>query len=280
MEIDGKTKIYGIIGKPVTHSLSPAMHNSAFAHLGMNCAYLPLPSDDIGRAMQGVRHLGIGGASVTIPYKEQVIEHLDEVAPVAQKIGAVNTVLVQGSGAGQRLIGSNTDWQGANRALQEVTELGGRKVLVVGGGGAARAIGFGLLEAGAQISLCSRTETTGRSLAGQLGCSWYPIDDAQLPTADILINATSVGMTPGVEARVVPQLDLAAFAVVMDIVYSPLQTRLLKEAEESGCRCINGLEMLLFQGVIQFETWTGLPAPVAVMRNALLEAVTQEQGNR
>ena len=280
MEINGKTKLYGIIGQPVSHSLSPAMHNSAFAHLGMNCIYLPFPTDDIGGALQGLRHLGIGGASVTIPYKKQIIEHLDEVDPVARNIGAVNTVLVQGTGKELKLVGSNTDWLGANRALEEAISLEGRRVLLIGAGGSARAIGFGLLEAGAHIALCNRTESTGRALAHDLGCDWYPIDVAEPPAAEIPINATSVGMTPDDGSSPVPQFDLGAFAVVMDIVYAPLKTRLLREAEEAGCQCINGLEMLLLQGTAQFETWTGADAPVDVMRKALFAGVTKKQENR
>lgn len=273
MNINGKTRLYGIIGKPVGHSLSPAMHNAAFAHLEMNCAYLPLPADDIAGALQGLKHLGIAGVSVTIPYKEQLFTYLDEVDPVARKIGAVNTVLVSDSGSGKKLIGSNTDWLGSNHALEQAITLKGRHALIIGAGGAARAIGFGLLEAGAQVSLASRTESTGRALAELLECNWYPLEKEPVQ-ADILINATSLGMQPNDEHSPFPANHLPGFKVVMDIVYAPLQTRLLKEAEGSGCECINGLEMLLFQGTAQFETWTRTAAPVDVMRAALLQVVS------
>lgn len=273
MKIDGKTKLFGIIGNPVEHSLSPAMHNAAFAHLGLNCAYLPLPTNDLAGALQGLKHLGIAGASVTIPYKEQLFDYLDEVDPIARKIGAVNTVLVKESESGRKLVGSNTDWLGSNRALEQAVTLRGSHALILGAGGAARAVGFGLLESGARVSLSSRTESSGRALAEVLDCDWHPLDGDPVP-ADILINATSVGMQPHDRQTPSPADQLPGFTAVMDIVYAPLQTRLLREAEEAGCRCITGLEMLLFQGAAQFETWTRVPAPVDVMRAALLGAVS------
>jgi shikimate dehydrogenase len=185
----------------------------------------------------------------------------------------VNTVLVRGSGASRGLVGSNTDWLGSNRALEQAVTLRDSHALILGAGGAARAVGFGLIEAGARVSLASRTEASGRVLAGVLGCDWYPLDGEPVQ-ADILINATSVGMQPHEEQSPFPAGRLPGFTAVMDIVYAPLQTRLLREAEESGCRTITGLEMLLFQGAAQFETWTKVTAPLEVMRAALLGAVS------
>ncbi|PID41437.1 MAG: shikimate dehydrogenase [Proteobacteria bacterium] len=272
MTICGKTRLYGIIGKPVSHSLSPAMHNAAFAALGEDRVYLPFPAEYAGDAVKGVRGLGIEGASVTIPHKEAVISFLDEIDPVAARIGAVNTIQVIDDGKKRKLRGVNTDWIGANRALEQELSLKDRKVALLGAGGAARAIGFGLLEAGAVLSLFSRTESRGRPLADILGCSWCSLAETGSLDGDILINATSVGMVPNTNASPVGREVLSRFTVVMDIVYSPLATRLLKEGKREGCTCINGLEMLLYQGVAQFELWTGLKAPVEVMREALFAA--------
>lgn len=272
MQIDGSTKVYGIIGNPVTHSKSPVMQNSAFAALTENCVYVPLPVTDLAAALSGLRGLGLWGASVTIPHKEAIIPLLDSVDPLAKRIGAVNTIKVVETAGSRQLHGFNTDWIGANRALTERIEPAGKRVIVLGAGGSARAIGFGLREAGAAVTLCSRTEKRGRALAADLGCDWHSLADIAELHGDILINATSVGMQPDVDATLVRQQALAGYQVVMDIVYAPLKTRLLREAEAAGCLTVNGLEMLLYQGVAQFELWTGRIAPVDVMRTALLAA--------
>jgi len=271
--LNGKTEVYGIIGNPVGHSLSPLMHNAAFAAMGANRVYVPFQVDDIGEAVRGLRALNIKGVSVTIPHKETIIPFLDIVDPIAMKIGAVNTVNVVGEGRMRQLIGSNSDWIGANRALAGHTEIIGKTVLVLGAGGSARAVAFGLQEAGAEVILCSRTEARGRKLAADLGCQWFPLADVDRLPGMILINATSVGMTPKIGESLVEQRSLAKFAVVMDIVYSPLETRLLQEAKAVGCQIVSGLEMLLYQGVAQLELWTGETAPVEIMRNCLLQAV-------
>jgi shikimate dehydrogenase len=265
MSIDGKTQVYGIIGNPVSHSLSPVMHNAALNKSSINGVYLPFPAPDLAAAVTGIRGLGVQGVSVTIPHKEGVMELLDEIDPVAHRIGAVNTI-VNSNG---KLKGLNTDWVGATRALEEKIVLEGKTVVVLGAGGSARAIGFGLLYLGAHVVLCSRTESRGRALAAELDCPWISLSETEKIAGDILINATSVGMVPNVEKSPVPQSVLPGFKVVMDIVYAPQKTRLLGEAQESGCEIINGLEMLLYQGVAQFEIWTGKKAPVSVMREAL-----------
>jgi len=268
--INGRTKLYGIIGNPVSHSLSPAMHNAAFVALGENRVYLPFPVRDIQTALAGLKALNIQGVSVTVPHKETVIPHLDRIDPVALSIGAVNTIDVRTEGDEKVLCGSNTDWLGANRALAETMELPGATVILLGAGGSARAIGFGLKEAGAEVILCSRTESKGRALASELSCPWFPLAEVAHLRGDALVNATSVGMVPRQDDSPVPAVFLKPFRVVMDIVYAPLQTRLLREAQQAGCRTVSGLEMLLYQGVAQFELWTGLTAPAEVMRTALL----------
>ncbi len=266
--INGTTKLYGIIGNPVSHSLSPAMHNSAFAALDENCVYLPFHVENIGDALNGLKGLTVQGASVTIPHKESVISYLDRIDPVAQKIGAVNTLHMVMDGEKKLLCGSNTDWIGANRALLEKVTLQGSQVVLLGAGGSARAIGFGLQEAGATVLLCSRTESRGRALAEDLGCDWYSLADVRTLQGNVLVNATSVGMKEDVSP--VPEDILHRFPVVMDIVYAPLKTKLLRLAEGAGCITVNGLEMLLYQGVAQFELWTGRKAPVEVMRDVLM----------
>ncbi len=276
MKIDGTTRLYGIIGNPVGHSLSPVMHNAAFDSLGENRVYLPFEVEDLGAALYGMRALGIEGASVTIPHKEAVLAYLDRLDPVAEKIGAVNTIRLERSESTQEklLCGYNTDWLGAVRPLQEQLELRGKSAIVLGAGGSARAIGFGLLEAGAALTLCSRTESRGRALASALGCDWSPLAEAENLEGDILINATSVGMSPFEDKSPVAPGVAASYQVVMDIVYAPLTTRLLADAQLSGCRVVGGLEMLLQQGAAQFELWTSLKAPVDIMRRALLEAIS------
>lgn len=272
MKITGRTRVFGIIGNPVSHSLSPLMHNAAFAELAEDCVYVPFTVADVASAITGIKGLSICGASVTIPHKEAVIPLLDEVDPIARKIGAVNTLhLVKREGA-NILCGSNTDWIGANRALQEKTELKGKRITILGAGGSARALGFGFLDAGAEVLVCSRTETRGRALADELGCGWQPLTAAGELHGEILVNATSVGMAPSVDSSLMPVQALARYEVVMDIVYAPLTTRLLNEAAQQGCSTVNGLEMLLYQGVAQFELWTGRRAPVETMRGVLLEA--------
>ena len=169
--------------------------------------------------------------------------------------------------------GYNTDWVGANRALLEKIELKGTRVLVLGAGGSARAIGYGLLEAGAEIVLSNRTAAKGLELAKQLGCDFCSLDQLENIEADVLVNTTSVGMKPADNKSPVDQKLLSKFSVVMDIVYAPLATRLLQEATVSGCEVIDGLSMLLYQGVAQFELWTGRNAPVEVMRNVLRERI-------
>lgn len=273
MQINGETVLHGIIGNPVTHSLSPVMHNAAFAATGINGVYLPFPAPDVELAVAGIRGLGVHGVSVTIPHKEQVIPFLDAVDPVAEKIGAVNTIVRNG----ETLKGLNSDWLGATGALETTIPLQGRKVVVLGAGGSARAIGFGLQEKGAHFLLASRTESRGKALAETLGCQWISLNDTDKMEGDILVNATSVGMVPEAEKCPVPEFVVPRFQVVMDIVYAPLTTRLLEIAAKSGCRAINGIEMLLYQGVAQFEMWTGEEAPVDVMRRALLAAIEKKK---
>jgi shikimate dehydrogenase len=267
--IDGHTKIFGILGRPVSHSLSPAMHNAAFRHLGINAAYVPFPVTDLFQAVAGLRGLGIGGASVTIPFKEEIIPLLDELDPQAAEIGAVNTVVNRDG----RLVGYNTDWLGALISLLARGFLGGRRVLILGAGGASRAIAYGLLQQGAIVTLTDIDPDRAAALARDLGTAALPPEALADCPADILINATPVGMTPEVDGIPINPDLLDRFAIVMDIVYQPLKTRLLREAQARGAATIDGLKMLINQAVGQFELWTKQPAPMEVMAQAAYAAL-------
>ncbi len=270
--IDGRTELYGIMGNPVAHSLSPAMHNAAFAAMGLNKVYVPFPVTDVATAVAGFRALGVRGVSVTIPHKQTVMPHLDAIDPVAERIGAVNTLVIREG----KISGYNTDWLGANLALATELALADRTVLVLGAGGSARAIGFGLIEAGARVILASRTPASGQALAAALGCPWYPLAEAGGLVADVLVNATSVGMGAQRDATPMAAETLGRFSVVMDIVYAPRETRLLREAAVAGCRTVDGLAMLLYQGVAQSELWTGMAPPVELMRAQLLAGLGEK----
>jgi shikimate dehydrogenase len=271
MQIDGKTRIYGIMGKPVSHSLSPAMHNAAFQEIALNNVYVAFEVEDVPRALDGFRTLGVRGVSVTIPHKQAVIPHLDAIDPVAEKIGAVNTLMI----SDQHIEGFNTDWIGAMQALEAISEVSGKTVLVIGAGGSARAVGFGLREKGAKILLTNRTQSKGQALARELDGEFISLADVAEAQADAMINTTSVGMTPHDEDIPVPAAALENITAVMDIVYSPVQTRLLREAKQAGCKTVDGRYMLLYQGVAQFERWTGEKAPVDVMRTTLFSRLSQ-----
>jgi len=267
--IDANTALFGLIGNPVAHSLSPAMHNQAFATTGYKGIYLVFRVTDPGAAIKGIRALNFKGVSVTLPHKVAVMEYLDEVDETAARIGAVNTI-VNNRG---RLIGYNTDCAGALQALRTRTSIKGKSVGLIGAGGAARAIGFGLVAAGGCVTILNRSRTSGEGLAVDLQAEYLPLNDWQPNRYEILINTTSVGMHPETDATPIPKEELSKEMVVMDIVYNPLDTRFLKEAAAKKCRTINGVAMFVFQGVHQFELWTGQKAPVDVMRQAVLEAL-------
>ncbi len=267
--IDADTSLFGLIGNPVAHSLSPVMHNQAFAATGTNGVYLAFPVTDPAAAVKGIRALNFKGVSVTLPHKVAVIEHLDEIDAMAERIGAVNTI-VNNSG---KLSGYNTDCQGAIDALLTRTTIEGKSVAVIGAGGAARAVGFGLAAAGGRVTILNRTRTTGEHLAADLQADFLPLTECQTGHYEILINTTPLGMHPDIDATPIAEKVLGKEMVVMDIVYNPLMTRFLKEAAARGCVAINGVDMFVFQGAHQFELWTGQTAPVDVMRQAVLKAL-------
>jgi shikimate dehydrogenase len=267
--IDSNTFLCGLIGNPVAHSLSPVMHNQAFAAIGYNAVYLAFRVMDLDAAITGIKALDLKGVSVTLPHKVAVMDYLDEVEETAAAIGAVNTI-VNNNG---HLIGYNTDCRGALEALRATTAIQGKSVAIIGAGGAARAIGFGLKSAAGRLTILNRSRANAERLAADLQADFLPLNEWQPDRYEILINTTPVGMHPETDACPIPQNDLSKEMVVMDIVYNPIQTRLLKAAEAKKCRTVNGVSMFVFQGAQQFELWTGQKAPVEVMHNAVMEAL-------
>jgi len=267
--INAETQLYGVMGNPVRHSLSPIIHNGAFRRMGLNAAYLAFEVKNLAEAVSGIKGLGIRGVSVTIPFKTQIIPFLDQLDEVAGKIQAVNTICNEGG----KLIGYNTDWQGALAALEQKVDLEGKRVLLLGAGGAARAIAFGLKVRGCQVFICNRSPQKAVDLANELGFVHRPLSFNGRMDADVLVNATSAGMSPNDEESLVPKEILAKEVTVMDIVYKPLRTKLLREAEERGCQTIDGLEMLALQGAAQVEIWTGKKPEIEKIKEDLRRAL-------
>ncbi len=265
MTVDKHKDIYCVVGYPLAHSLSPAMHNAAFAARGVKALYLPFETDDIRFCTQAMRELGIKGASVTMPHKSSVLSLLDEVEGLAVAIGAVNTIVNRGD----CLVGYNTDAYGALKALEEEVEVSGKTCLLVGAGGAARAIGFALREKGVSVTLCNRSAARGEALAASLGCTFVPLEEIRYQRADLLIQTTPVGMVPHTDECVVPAEVLRKGMAVLDMVYNPRETKLLRMARERECLTIDGLKMFVHQGAEQFRLWTGLPAPLTHMTAAV-----------
>lgn len=273
MIIDQNTNLYGVLGKPIGHSLSPIMHNAAFSTTGINAVYLAFETEDPEGALKGASALGIKGMSVTIPFKSEVIPYLDKVDPIARKIGAVNTVINNGG----RLEGYNTDALGALRALEEKTEVAGRSCIILGAGGAARAIGFVLKEKDVKISVVNRSLERGEELARLLGCSYVSLDKIEEVDANILVQTTPVGMYPHIDQCPVPEHILKEGMVVMDIIYNPLETKLLRMATAKGCVTISGLSMFIHQAAEQFRLWTGLAPPFGAMTRAVEKYFSVQQ---
>ncbi len=267
MNINTNTSLYGVIGDPISHSLSPVMHNAAFSDIGYDGAYLAFHVTDLPSAISGIRGLGVKGISVTIPHKVTIMDLIDEIDEMAVNIGAVNT-LVNKEG---RLHGYNTDCLGAINALLEKTTIKDKKVVMVGAGGAGRAIGFGILSQGGKLTIANILEDEGTQLAKDLGVDYYHLSEFNKLDYEILINTTPVGMSPDTQKMPVPSEDLKENAVVMDIIYNPIKTRLLAESENIGCITVDGASMFVYQGVAQFEMWTGKKAPYDLMRQIVLD---------
>ncbi|HEY9161913.1 MAG TPA: shikimate dehydrogenase [Desulfomonilia bacterium] len=279
--INTSTRFCAVIGNPVAHSLSPAIHNAAYEHLGLDFVYVASRVEDIRNALAGVRALSnLRGLSVTIPHKIEIIKYVDEISDTDKAIGSINTVIHEG----EKLIGLGTDGPGAMKALLDGgVELEGRDVLILGAGGASRAISFTLaMNAGISgITLLDINETLLRGLERDLVSGTKTPITAQLITdrtvfdavkrADIIINCTSVGMHPNEDASLIPPEIFRKDQVVFDIVYNPLETKLIKEAKSCGLAVIPGVELFINQAALQFEHFTGVKAPVEVMRKVVLD---------
>ncbi len=272
-------KIYGIIGDPVSHSHSPAMHNAAFEKLGMDAVYLAfrVSPEEAGDAIRGGKSLGIAGLNVTIPLKEKALFFVN-AEEVAKKIGAINT-LDFSSGTP---VGYNTDGIGSLRVLKETTcEINGKNVLILGAGGAAKAISFYLDADGARVTIANRTKERATQLASKLRNADSIGLDSELrkyvKDSDILINATSVGMHPNEDATLVNADMMHPDLVVFDIVYNPMETKLLNEAKRAGVKkVVDGVKMLVYQGAASFKIWTKREPPINVMENVVREALIRK----
>jgi shikimate dehydrogenase len=273
---NAETQLVGVLGYPVRHSLSPVMHNAAFRHLGLNWVYLAfeVPPPSLPDALRGMRALGMRGLNLTIPHKEAAVALVDALTPAAQAIGAVNTLYWH---QGQ-LVGDNTDAAGFLHALQAAGWQPGGQALVLGAGGSARAVIYALKKAGCRVAIANRTLARAQQLQHAFGAEQVlPLQLEALrplmPAVQLIVNCTSLGMEPDSEAMPPVPLDaLPTEAWVCDLVYRPVQTRLLQAAQQLGLHTVDGLGMLVHQGALAFERWTGQPAPVEVMDKAIRES--------
>jgi shikimate dehydrogenase len=282
--ITGKTNVYGIIGDPVEHTLSPGMHNAAFKKLGLDNIYVPfhVKPDQLENALNGAFSLGIKGFNVTIPHKTEVIKYLDYLDIAAGLIGAVNTIEFGNNGA----VGHNTDGIGAVRAIEELESVKNKKIMILGAGGAARAISFQILLSGAKhLVIANRTIEKALELKDDLEKLEHEVKvtdlglklEKELEDTDILINTTPIGMYPNISQKPLVTANMMHNdLIVNDIVYNPLKTGLLVEAEKAGAKTISGIKMLMYQGVESFKIWTGIEPPLDVFQKALMNEMNLE----
>ena len=271
-KISRRTRVYGVIGNPIGHSLSPLLHNTAFHTRKLDAVFVPFLVRSLREFLQSMNRFAVAGLSVTIPHKEAILRYLNGCDPLAAQIGAVNTVVVRGSGA---LYGYNTDYVGVLRSLEQRLRLAGSRVLLFGAGGAARAAAFALAQAGSIVCLCSRRPERAHALARAVGGQMVPRADLKREFFDAIVNCTPVGMHP----RGGSPLESAELncRIVMDMVYRPRETELLRLARRKGVKTISGVEMFLAQGFAQYEIWTGERAPEGAMRRVVLSALDKEE---
>ena len=268
-----KTEIYGVIGNPIGHSLSPLLHNTGFVAAKRDAIFVPFLVNNLGEFVKAIPEFGLRGISVTLPHKQTIIKHLAECEEMAEKIGAVNTVVVTRNG---KLRGSNTDYLGVLHALEGKLRLRDSRVLIFGAGGSARAAAFALASAGAEVLICARRALAARELAR--ACGGQVIAHKHLASAcfEIVVNTTPVGMFPDEKASPLSPRELNC-KVVMDLIYRPLRTELLRIAAAKGIRVVSGVEMFLAQGYAQWVLWTGKPAPERAMRSAVMGKLRSEE---
>jgi shikimate dehydrogenase len=277
MKITATTKLCIVIGDPVEDSLSPQMHNAGCEALGIDIDFVYVGSrvraEDLEAFVQGAKAMGVRGFCCKMPHKLEIMHYLDEIDEVAQTIGAVNTV-VNDDG---RLKGYNSDWIGIVAPLEAITTLQGKKVALLGAGGAARAAAYGVTNRGAELTVYNRTLEKAQQLVKQFGGTARLLDDTtDIGSMDIIINTTSVGVPLADNKTPLPQSSISKGHIVFDAVYAAGETRLLREAKQQGAQLVPGTEMLLHQGLTQFKLFTGHDAPEAVMRKALVTALTSE----
>jgi len=268
-----RTRIYGVIGDPIAHSLSPLLHNTGFVARRVDAVYLPFLVRRLDDFLSAIPEFGIRGFSVTIPHKQAILKHLKECEPLAAEIGAVNTVVVRGDGS---LYGCNTDYFGVLRALEKKLRIKGSRALILGAGGAARAAAFALSRAGAIVAICARRDKAAKELARAVGGEVVPRRALRTEFFDAILNATPVGMHPrgGISPLAAGELHCR---IVMDLIYRPRRTQLLKLAAQKGIATVSGVEMFLAQGIGQWEIWTQKRAPEAPMRHAVMAALRSEE---
>lgn len=275
-QLTRRSRVYGVIGKPIGHSLSPLLHNTGFTVRKVGAVYLPFLVHDLRDFLDAIPELNIRGFSVTLPHKQSILPYLAECEPLAAEIGAVNTVVVRRDGS---LHGCNTDYVGVLRALQKKLHIKGSRVLLFGAGGSARATAFALARAGAIVGVCARRETAAGELARAVGGEVVPRRALRAEFFDAIINATPVGMHPRAAISPLSAGELHC-RLVMDLIYRPQRTRLLKLAAQKGIATVSGVEMFLAQGIAQWEIWTEQRAPEAAMRAAVLGALRSEEKSR
>ena len=266
------TRVYGLLGSDVLRSPSPAIHNRAFAERGIDAVYVPLPAESLPAFLQALPALDLAGFSVTRPYKVEILPHLARVDAVAAATGSVNTVVVGRDGA---LEGSSTDGDGVLGPLRRRLDPAGRSVVILGAGGAARAAAVALARARARVSVLARRSEQAQAVAAVAGARYGALDELAGLAWDVLVHATPVGSGAFPGQSLVPERLLRPGALVFDMVYEPRPTPLLRAAQAAGCVTVDGLEMLLAQAAGQFETWTGVPAPVEAMREAAVEVLEE-----
>ncbi len=259
--------ICAVIGYPLKHSLSPLIHNAAFSKLGLNYMYKSIEIQDTKAATRKMLEENIKGYSVTIPHKESIIQQLNEVEPIAEKIGAINTVINEN----RVLKGYNTDYSAAIKSIEDVIDIKNKRAAILGAGGAARAIAYGLKLAAVSTIIQNRTIEKAKVLAEELNCDFSEINSELLKDCDLIINTTSVGMYPDIDNSIIE--NIPENCTVCDIVYNPLETKFLKIARRKGCKIINGKGMFLYQAVEQFKLFTGKEAPKEIMEKVLLEGL-------
>jgi len=266
------TRLYALFGNPVAHSLSPLMHNAAYRGMKLNARYTAFRKKTAAEIIRAITACDIRGASITLPHKTAVINHIHSVSESAEKIGAVNTLSVN-NGA---IAGDNTDWTGFVRAIEEVTSFSGHTFVVLGAGGVARAALYGIVERGGRPVVVNRTRERGEQLAREFECEFIPLAEVAACEGHCLVNCTSVGMYPATGRSPLDGTDLPRVSFVMDMIYNPLDTKLLSDARRAGITTLSGLSMFVHQGAEQIRLWTNREPPVDVMYQIVERTLTHD----